>query len=215
MYLVTEYLSGGTLDETLKNKSMHTGDLIQSVIRDLLSGLAYLDEKHIMHRDIKPENVILREEDKRWVIGDFGLAAHSDQEYIYDKCGTMGYIAPEIMELNENEKYKQACDTYSLGVIAYQLIVGELPFRVEAENFFDKKIVWVLFDREECKKIHPSVLEFLKNLLDKNPETRITPKEALKSPFFTNKEVVGELIAFHEKKRQDRYDRILKMANHN
>ena len=168
-----------------------------------------------MHRDIKPENVILREEDKRWVIGDFGLAAHSDQEYIYDKCGTMGYIAPEIMELNENEKYKQACDTYSLGVIAYQLIVGELPFKVEAENFFDKKIVWVLFDRDECKKIHPSILGFLKNLLDKNPETRITPKEALQSPFFTNKEVVGELLAFHEKKRQDRYDRILKMANQN
>ena len=36
----------------------------------------------------------------------------------------MGYIAPEIMDISENKKYRQACDTYSLGIIAYQLIVG-------------------------------------------------------------------------------------------
>lgn len=88
------------MDDTLKTKTIHTGELIQNVIRDILSGLAYLDSKHIMHRDIKPENIILREEDNKWVIGDFGLAAKSNEEYIYDKCGTMGYIAPEIMALN-------------------------------------------------------------------------------------------------------------------
>ena len=83
-----------------------------------------------MHRDLKPENIILREEDNKWVIGDFGLAAHSNEQYIYDQCGTMGYIAPEIIALAENKKYSQSCDSYSLGVIAYQLIVGELPFKV-------------------------------------------------------------------------------------
>ena len=52
-------------------------------------------------------------------------------------------------------------------------------------------------------------------MLDKNPETRITPKEALQSPFFTDEKVVGELLTFHDKKRKARYDRILKMANMN
>jgi serine/threonine protein kinase len=83
------------------------------------------------------------------------------------------------MGLQENEKYAQSCDTYSLGVIAYQLIVGELPFKVESINLFDKKIIWLLFDREECKDINPLILSFLKGLLDKNPETRLTPKQAL------------------------------------
>ncbi len=63
-----------------------------------------------------------------------------------------------------------------MGVIAYQLIVGELPFKVESVNFFDKKIIWVLFDRDECKDIHPSVLDFMRKLLDQNPGSRITPK---------------------------------------
>lgn len=67
----------------------------------------------------------------------------------------MGYIAPEIMGLQENQKYAQACDTYSLGVIAYQMIVGELPFKVESINVYDKKVHWILFDREECKDINP------------------------------------------------------------
>lgn len=86
---------------------------------------------------------------------------------------------------------------------------------MESINFFDKKIIWLMFDREECKDINPDVLDFLKRLLDSNPETRITPKEALKAPFFTDKKVVGELISFHERRRQARYDRILKMANIN
>ena len=43
---------------------------------------------------------MLRPSDKRWVLVDFGLSAKYDQKYLYDKCGTMGYIAPEIMEQN-------------------------------------------------------------------------------------------------------------------
>lgn len=80
------------------------------------------------------------------------------------------------MDLQENQKYAQACDTYSLGIIAYQLIIGDLPFKIQSINFFDKKIIWVLFDREECKNMNPFVLEFLKRLLDSNPKTRMTPK---------------------------------------
>jgi len=72
-----------------------------------------------------------------------------------------------------------------------------LPFKVESINLFDKKIIWVLFEREECKDINPSVLDFLKKLLDKNPSTRVTPKEALESPFFKDPKVVGELLAYH------------------
>lgn len=69
----------------------------------------------------------------------------------------MGYIAPEIMGLEgENPKrYSQECDIYSLGIIAYTLIMGTLPFRVESEGLFDRKIVWEMFGKKECNELHP------------------------------------------------------------
>jgi serine/threonine protein kinase len=50
-----------------------------------------------MHRDIKPDNIVRRKEDGKWVVVDFGLAAYTNKAYLYDKCGTMGYIAPEVL----------------------------------------------------------------------------------------------------------------------
>ena len=93
----------------------------------------------------------------------------------------MGYIAPEIMEMNEEnpKKYSQECDIYSLGIIAYTLVIGSLPFRVESENYFDKKIVWEMFDKPECSELDPKILDFLARLLEKSPKNRYTAKQAL------------------------------------
>ena len=57
-----------------------------------------------MHRDLKPENIMLRNNESiDPVIGDFGLASNVDQEkYLYYRCGTPGYVAPEIVTLTEN-----------------------------------------------------------------------------------------------------------------
>ena len=52
------------------------------------------------------------------------------------------------MKDSENRNYSQSCDVYSFGIIAYTLIVGSLPFRVDAQNFMERKIVWEFFDKE-------------------------------------------------------------------
>ena len=53
-----------------------------------------------MHRDLKPENILLRESDKKWVLIDFGLSGFSKEDYLYDACGTYGYMAPEMLQTN-------------------------------------------------------------------------------------------------------------------
>lgn len=146
VYIVTQYLSGGTLADSMRNKSTFEGDLVVKVLSHLLKALTYLQQKAVMHRDIKPENIIYRESDQNWVIADFGLAAFTNSNFLFDKCGTLGFIAPEILDENkESKSYSSSCDLYSLGVIAYNLIVGCLPFRVETEGMFERKMVWDAF----------------------------------------------------------------------
>lgn len=90
-----------------------------------------MHEKRIMHRDLKPENILFREEGQyECVIADFGLATFADsQEYIYTRCGTPGYVAPEISNLKDKEThYDPICDIFSLGVIFHLLALGSSPF---------------------------------------------------------------------------------------
>ena len=69
---------------------------------ELLGGLKQMHSKRFMHRDLKPENIMLRDNSKLSpVIVDFGLATNVDLEkYLFFRCGTPGYVAPEIIELN-------------------------------------------------------------------------------------------------------------------
>lgn len=78
----------------MRNKNKLIGDFVTKIISDILKALKYLQENNIMHRDLKPENIVMRESDQEWVLVDFGIAAYTNQKYLYDKCGTMGYMAP-------------------------------------------------------------------------------------------------------------------------
>lgn len=84
-----------------------------------------MHSQNIMHRDLKPENIMFQYDYslEGLKIVDFGLATPCNvHEYIYLKCGTPGYIAPEIANINKpNDKYTEACDIFSAGVILYKL----------------------------------------------------------------------------------------------
>lgn len=81
----------------MRSKNKLKGELISSILKATPSLLSPdLQQRNIMHRDIKPENILLRAEDERWVLADFGLAACSQDKSLFTKCGTMGYMAPEI-----------------------------------------------------------------------------------------------------------------------
>jgi len=91
----------------------------------LVDGIAYSASKNIMHRDIKPENLLFGKSNNQKIlkIVDFGLATYADEApYLFPKCGTPGFVAPEIANLVDKTKgYGTICDMFSVGVIFHIL----------------------------------------------------------------------------------------------
>lgn len=121
IYLVLELLHGGELFERIIKKGIYTEKDASILMSKLLCALDAMHVKNIMHRDIKPENLILKDMDNNYdvKIADFGLATVVTQgEYLFRRCGTPGYVAPEILA---DERYDQKVDVFSAGVILYIL----------------------------------------------------------------------------------------------
>ncbi len=84
-----------------------------------MKGIAYMHSKEIIHRDLKLENLLLpNPHNLDILIADFGLATSFNSKGMFKKCGTPGYIAPEILNLGV---YNEKVDIFSAGVIAYIL----------------------------------------------------------------------------------------------
>lgn len=93
-------------------------------------GLKEMHDYRVMHRDIKPENIMLRgKTGLNPVIVDFGLAADADAEdYIFYRCGTPGYVAPEVTTIKKGDHIEPECDIFSLGAIFHILLVRKQLF---------------------------------------------------------------------------------------
>ena len=100
------------------------------ILRDVCDALAYAHSRGVIHRDIKPDNIIIRREDGLSLVTDFGIAraAESDAHLTATgvAVGTPAYMSPE-QALGERELDGRS-DIYSLGVVAYQMLAGDLPF---------------------------------------------------------------------------------------
>ncbi len=130
-YIVMDYCEGGTLrsllDSSLDNSPQQNLAQIKLVI-DILSGLEFAHNRHIIHRDIKPENILLKVSDRNWTahISDFGIAKlHQEiNQSVMGNTGSPAYMAPEQFY----GQYSSSCDLYAVGVILYELVVGDRPF---------------------------------------------------------------------------------------
>ena len=129
-YLVMEYVDGLNLRQLSQSTQLAPAEAIQ-LVPQLCDALQYAHDRGIVHRDIKPENVLLSQ-DGQIKIADFGLAKLTGQgsvdltlTHTQQVMGTLNYMAPEQRE-RPNEVDHRA-DIYSLGVVIYELLTGELP----------------------------------------------------------------------------------------
>jgi calcium-dependent protein kinase len=98
---------------------------IKTIMHNLLKAVNVLHDTGVIHRDLKPDNIMFMESDNfdSLKIIDFGLATEmSATQYLFPKCGTPGYVAPEILNLVDRTiKYSSQCDIFSCGCIFYKL----------------------------------------------------------------------------------------------
>lgn len=147
-------------------------------MKDLLEGLKQMHNKGIMHRDLKPENILLRSKNSlECVIADFGLAEfYQAQEYLFVRCGTPGYVAPEVINIKDmKQKYSPICDIFSLGLIFHVFLFGFSVFRKKTyqEVLAENRSCKFTFEEEIYESISHQTLDLLKKMLRVNPEERI------------------------------------------
>jgi tRNA A-37 threonylcarbamoyl transferase component Bud32 len=140
LYLVLEYINGGSLLDIIKKESRHIIEEKRALnlFIQIVQGIAYCHSKNICHRDIKLENILVLNNDVIKII-DFGFAIKSDIN-TYNKlfCGTPSYMSPEIVN---REKYiAQYSEVWSLGVLLFAMLYGRFPFKGKNEEDLFAKI---------------------------------------------------------------------------
>jgi serine/threonine protein kinase len=205
-YLVFDIYEGGELIKFVETKKKLTEETIVKILIGLLRGLEYMADKNYAHRDLKPSNIMLRKTTDVTVhdvvIVDFGLAAaFDDQNLIYKRCGTPGYIAPEVIAAKNVEQYYKIpvkSDMFSIGVILYVLCAGKSPFEKpewDVDTIIKKNMeAKVEFPSSIFGQYSPDLLKLLKGLMAADPKNRLTAREALSSTLCGGQKLSSELV---------------------
>ena len=186
IFIVMEYIKGGSLTDYMKNNHFNfTEKRCAEIIYQLAKGLKYLHKYGIIHRDLKPDNIMLTEaSDKGNIkIMDFGLSKIlGKKEKSTDGFGTLTFVSPEVLI---RKPYNKEVDIWSLGVILYLILSGDLPFDDPDDNEQNiaKAIVYqeVKFPNEKFGKRSKAVIDLIKGCLTKDPKNRIKIDEIIKS----------------------------------
>jgi len=192
VYLVLDYVNGGDLYHRIIEKKRFSENSVKQFTQKMLHVLDYLKTNGVIHRDIKLENILLKsnENDYDFKLIDFGLATEV-AEHSTTRCGSPGYIAPEILR---QESYGIKVDIFSVGIIIYTLLSGKMPFQgLTPQRVLEKnRDCHICFQDETLKKISPDGINLVQRLTCSCPGLRIPPEKALMHHWFSNIPHKGE-----------------------
>jgi len=186
VHLVCEYLKGKDLLSHIENKPPIPEKEAAAIIKKLLEVVSYIHYKGIIHRDLKFENLYLVTEENMcsFKIADFGLAAmKKTHEKETLRCGTPGYIAPEILD---KKPYDEKVDIFSIGIMTYMLLSGTMPFKGNDNNdiLLQNKACILKFQEINWINISGAGFEFVKKMTASDPSKRPNGAEALNDEWF-------------------------------
>jgi aurora kinase/aurora kinase A len=181
VYQVLEYAENGTLYSKLTKEKTFSEDMVAKYVFQIASALGYLHTRSVIHRDLKLENILLDANDDT-KIGDFGWTVHSIEDKRGTICGTIDYLAPELVN---HEKYDSGADIWCLGVIMYEMLYGCPPFgaATKAETMDRIKERDLIF-YDDIAPTSELAKDLLLKLLDLDPSKRIIVTDIFTHPFF-------------------------------
>jgi tRNA A-37 threonylcarbamoyl transferase component Bud32 len=177
-YMVMELVRGQDLDSMLDKSPALSAKNVLGIASQVADALDYAHKMNLIHRDIKPSNVMIEgsEHDLRAVLTDFGIAKIRARDTSATKTGvlmgTMNYIAPE--QIRSAGEVDWRADIYSLGVMLFQLLTGQLPF--QGENPGSVMVAHLQEPppdpRQFSPDISPAAAAAILRALDKEPQNR-------------------------------------------
>jgi len=183
IYIIMEYCPGGDLFSYIEKRGFKLKEeRAAEIIHKLCTAVYFLHQYGVVHRDLKPENILMTDDtDKADIrLVDFGLGKIiGPGELCTEPFGTFSYVSPEVLQ---EKPYNFKVDLFSIGIITYLLVAGFLPFDHEtSEKEIARQTVYdpTPFPNSVWKNISPEAKMFVDNLLNKNPDKRMTIQEVL------------------------------------
>jgi len=179
IFLILDLASGGEALDFVVQHGKLSEDKARLFFRQIISAISYCHELNIAHRDLKAENLLLDDTLNIKVI-DFGLSTiYKDGEFLNDFCGSPTYVAPEIM-LKQPYKGPEV-DIWSLGVVLYVFLCGELPFKGSGLQDLYTKVTQGDFKIPEA--LSESCKSLLSSMICVDTNERITMEQIINHPW--------------------------------
>ena len=190
LYIIMDYLSGGDLRYQICKRSFYTEEETKFIAACITLSLEYIHKKNVIHRDIKPENLVF-DNNGYLHLTDFGIAMeYKEGEEIINASGTPGYMAPEVI-VNKNHDF--GVDYFALGVIVYELMMGERPYngktRKEIKEQMMAKEVKINTEYLPDDWEDSNIIDFINKLLKRKKSKRLGANgifEIKNHPWFKN-----------------------------
>ncbi|HJQ18862.1 MAG TPA: protein kinase [Gemmatimonadaceae bacterium] len=176
VYYVMALVDGESLAHLLSRQGAMAVDRVRAIVADVADALDFAHRQGVVHRDIKPDNILLDRASGRPMVTDFGIARAAAEESRLTvtgmAVGTPAYMSPE-QAMGEREVDGRS-DIYSLGIVAYQMLAGEPPFRASNTPAMLMKHVAEPPPplRQRRPEIPASLAEAVERALAKKPEDR-------------------------------------------
>ena len=129
-YIVMEYVTGKTLKQVIRSRGPLVNEEAVDIMKQLCSAISEAHSRGIIHRDIKPQNVIVKADGSIKIL-DFGIATAKGSMQLTQANNVMGsvhYLAPELAK---GEAASPQSDIYALGIVLYEMLAGDVPFKAD------------------------------------------------------------------------------------